>query len=262
MQGVTQAIEAEIVWSPTHNPRSSSVFTCFVSIVSNLWYMRDHRDVASRAHTVAIRQICQGAKFHLQEPSITSTKHISNRVIVPWKFAQHVLFSSYKLSVYASWNKRIKLFCRMFWSPTVVPFSGKEHHNQWLEQFILLFRLAGSFLESVSSVMVLFGHGHLTGTLHHSLYNRLLELLVLYSLVFMLSIVHVKWSAATPCLCMCGVCVAGRVNSVFPTHFRTFLLCMHNHAPKSNYEGWRCVVTLLHVCHMRILYIPNIAVQL
>jgi hypothetical protein len=83
MQGVTQAIEAEIVWSPTHNPRSSSVFTCFVSIVSNLWYMRDHRDVASRAHTVAIRQICQGAKFHLQEPSITSTKHISNRVIVP-----------------------------------------------------------------------------------------------------------------------------------------------------------------------------------
>jgi hypothetical protein len=87
----------------------------------------------------------------------------------------------------------------------VVPFSGKEHHNQWLEQFILLFRLAGSFLESVSSVMVLFGHGHLTGTLHHSLYNRLLELLVLaLSLccpLYMLS------EAQQLHACACVVCV-------------------------------------------------------
>ena len=67
------------VWSPTHSPSCSSVFTCFVSIVSDLWYVRGHRDVASRAHNVARRRICQGAEFQVSKEPFTCTISLTSK---------------------------------------------------------------------------------------------------------------------------------------------------------------------------------------
>ena len=66
------------VWSPTHNQSCSSVSTCFVRSVSNLWYMGDHRDRALRAHTVARTRHCQQVESRSsKEPSTSITSLIS-----------------------------------------------------------------------------------------------------------------------------------------------------------------------------------------
>ena len=67
------------VWSPTHDRSCSSVSMCFVRSVSNLWYMRDLRDRALCAHTVARTQHCQQVESQGSKEPSTSTTSLTSK---------------------------------------------------------------------------------------------------------------------------------------------------------------------------------------
>ena len=110
------------------------------------------------------------------------------------------------------------------------------------------YKRPGYISESLSSVVVLFAQGHLTGTLHYSMYYNIV--IHCPSLAFVLS---VEMSAATTCLCMVA-CAADILKSTFTTHshFPSFLLCMCNSVPKNYYEVGVC-------CHATIIIIMSYA---